>query len=176
VRRKAYVPVYKPDPPPKPRYKARQAPLRVFVTFLVADGERTQVQRGVVPIADYLAARRWARQAIAYGSELRGAGWVPQRDPQRRTLGHRPALPRADRAGSRRIAARGCQPGATRSGPGCRLGGSGRAGGGGAAGQRIRRRAPRRPHHCAGGGWLLAPQSATAKTVTLWGGIGRQIS
>jgi len=76
MRRKAYSPSYKPDPPLKPRYKARQAPLRVFVTFLLADGERTQVQRGVVLVEDYLAARRWARQALAYGLELRGAGWV----------------------------------------------------------------------------------------------------
>ena len=74
MRRKAYSPSYKPDPPPQPRYKARQAPLRVFVTFLLADGERTQVQRGVVLVEDYLAARRWARQALAYGLALRGAG------------------------------------------------------------------------------------------------------
>jgi len=74
MRRKAYSPSYKPDPPLKPRYKARQAPLRVFVTFLLADGERTQVQRGVVLVEDYLAARRWARQALAYGLALRGAG------------------------------------------------------------------------------------------------------
>jgi len=46
----------------------------VFVTFLLADGERTQVQRGVVLVEDYLAARRWARQALAYGLALRGAG------------------------------------------------------------------------------------------------------
>ena len=76
MRRKAYSPTYKPDPPPKPRYKARQALPRVFVTFLLAAGERTQVQRGVVLVADYLAARRWARQVFSYGLELRGAGWV----------------------------------------------------------------------------------------------------
>ena len=81
MRRKAYVPVYQPDPPPKPHYKARQVPLRVFVTFLLADGERTQVQRGMVLVEDYLAARRWARQALAYGLELRGAGWVQYISP-----------------------------------------------------------------------------------------------
>ncbi|MDQ2807997.1 MAG: hypothetical protein M3Z04_13970 [Chloroflexota bacterium] len=74
--RKPYIPKWKPDPPPKPRYKARQDPLRVFVTFTVADGAGVLVQRGVVQVADYLAARRWARQVFSYGLELRGAGWV----------------------------------------------------------------------------------------------------
>ncbi len=57
-------------------FTVRQDPLRVFVTFTVADGAGVLVQRGVVQVADYLAARRWARQVFSYGLELRGGGWV----------------------------------------------------------------------------------------------------
>ena len=66
---------------PSPADVARQAPLRVFVTCLVADGAQTQVQRGVVLVADYLAARCPFRQALSYGLELRAAGWVQYISP-----------------------------------------------------------------------------------------------
>jgi len=66
----------KPEPPPKPRYKARQAPLRVFVTFQQVDGERLVLQRGYVLVEDYLAARKWRRAAFSYGLCLRADGWL----------------------------------------------------------------------------------------------------
>jgi len=173
MRRKAYSPTYKPDPPPKPRYKARQLPLRVFVTFRSAGGAQTQVQRGVVLVEDYLAARRWAPgDRLRPGTARGGLGAVhqPQRGPQRRASRHRPPVSGAAHTGSRGIAAGGCQPGAARRGPGCVLGGSGRAGGGRAAGRSVRRGATRCSYGRAGGGRPLAAarRDGVALTPQVW--------
>jgi hypothetical protein len=67
---------YKPPPPPKPRYKARQDPLVVYVTFLLCQEERLVPCRAVVLVPDFLAARTWARRTFSAGLVVCRDGWV----------------------------------------------------------------------------------------------------
>jgi hypothetical protein len=67
---------YQPPPPPKPRYKARQDPLVVYVPFLLCQEEHLVPGRAAVLVADFLAARTWARRAFSAGLIVCRAGWV----------------------------------------------------------------------------------------------------
>jgi hypothetical protein len=70
------VRAYKPPPPPKPRYKARQEPLVVYVTFLLCREERLVRCCAAVLVADFLVTRTWAQRAFSAGLVVCRDGWV----------------------------------------------------------------------------------------------------